>query len=380
MDNDLLKREFPVTQDRAYLNTGTTGLVPQSILSRVGCLLGEYYRRGPAAPEVRGRVRDQFDRARSQVADIMGAEVQEIAFLENTNEGMNAVVHGLGLQEGDEVVVTDVEHPVGRVPWEFLSRQLGIQVVVVPARDWRIGAEEVVAAFSPRTRVVSISHVSFTTSQVLPVGEICREARARGIFSLLDGAQGAGGINFSLRDLECDAYAFPGYKWLLGLEGSGALWVRRESWDQLGQYRVSLRGTETSDLDGYFEPRPGPRQFEGSTSSPFTYITLGESAAFLAEMGLDRVAEHSARLSDEFLSGLSSVPGGRPITPADQKAGMVTFVVDGKDPAGVANYLRESRQVIIRSVPRPSALRASFHLYNTEQDVERLLEGLKNLP
>lgn len=359
-----------------YLNTGTAGLIPRSILKQIGCLAKRFFSSGPARPDVRSELREAFDLARENTAQILGAQPEEVAFLENTTEGINAVVHGLGLGPGDEVVVTDLEHPAGRITWEFLARRMGIVPVVVAAREGRIRARDIIEAFSPRTRVLSISHVGFTTGQVFPVDRACRAARERGIFSILDGAQGVGLLDFSPRDLGCDAYAFPGYKWLLGAEGSGGLWVRREAWDRLAQYRVASRGTRKSEMDGFFEPWPGPRKFESSTIGPFPYIAMGLGSQYLMQLGLDSVERHSLDLSRRFIDGLSALAGIQLVTPPDERSGLVSFTVQGVEPPRVVDQLWEEHRIVLRSVPRPHALRVSFHLYNNVEDVQTLLLAL----
>lgn len=368
---------FPAAGRVAYLNTGTVGITPDPVLEDAVAALRWYHSTGPALPEPREFRRESKVAAGESLARFLGASRDEVEILEDTTAGINAAVAGLRLQRGDRVVVSDVEHYAGRVTWAYAADRLGLEIDVVPARGGLVEVEDVEAVLCGRTRVVSLSHVSFMTGSMIDAPALGSILRERGIFSVLDAAQSLGVLDVAAEDLGWDLVAFPGYKWCLGPEGTGGFYLAREAWDRLDPPAVSGGGMLERTLDGEYTLAPGARRYADSNPSLLDHFLLGGSLDYLGSVGLSKIEEYCRRLADAFVAGLGGIPGAELITPEDPRyrATLIVFTLAGADPEAVASGLFEAG-IHLRTVPGTGGLRASFHLYNTMEDVEALLHEL----
>jgi len=376
-----VRSDCPAAERLSYMNTGTTGLIPAPVLERLMGFVRWYNECGPALPEARERRTEQQDRARASLRNFFGTEDDEIEFVTDTTAGMNAVISSLPLHRGDEVLVSDIEHYAGRVPWAYSAQRTGIEVKVVPSRGGVVELDDIDRVVSDRTRVISISHVSFTTGGRSDIERIGAYARERGIFLLVDGAQAAGALDLDLGALDCDAYALPGYKWCMGPEGSGALYINSRAHEQLDPPVVALGAAEESNLDGQYALRRGARLFAPSTQGVMQSVGLGYALEYLARLDMKWIESRIETLTCRLIGQLDEMPPIDIITPRDfsRRAGLVTFRVQGEEAGEMKDAVEAflARGVDIRVVPRPSAFRASLHIYNDEEDIERLVELLR---
>ena len=377
MTVDELRAALPAATSRIYLNTGTSGPTPRPAAEAQIALLRLFVEEGFASPASLKAYAEALERARSSLARFLGCEAQSVALLHSTSEAIGTVAAGLRWKPGDEVIVSDLEHVSGIAPWLHLARTRGVRVVHLKSEGGTLRPEAVKAQVTERTRLDCISHVSYATGAVLSVEESCRIARDAGALSLVDGAQGAGCVPFDVASLGCDFYAMPGQKWLLGPEGTGALYVASRALEALEPTRVGWASLADEDAaGGGIVLSPAAKRFESGTVHAPAFAGLEAALRFLGSFGWDRVYERIRSLAARAREALRSVRGVRLVTPSDSPTGLVTFEVEGKSPERVVRELWEKRRIVVRSIPSPRAVRACFHAFNTEEELEQFIQAL----
>jgi L-cysteine/cystine lyase len=349
---------FPVLDRFAYLNAGTLGPLARPTLTAMEDRVRydqEQGRGGRAWFESMIALRT---RVREQVAQLLGAAPECLALTSSTSDGCNIVVAGLGLRAGDEVVTTDSEHPGLLLPLSVSGAR--VRVAEVAGRPTAEALERIVACVSPRTRLLALSHVLWTTGQAMPVGEL---KQATGLPVLVDGAQSVGAIPVDVGEL--DFYTVSGQKWLCGPEPIGALYVRDP--DALRISFPSYWAQQSIEPDGSFVPTEGAPRFDSGWIA--TPMLAGFEAALAAapDWRCERAAAIAA-LCRAALAETYEVIGDAPL------GTLVSFVPPG-DPADTAAKLYD-RQVVIRDLPRTGWVRASCGWWTNEDDIDRLVGGL----
>ena len=334
---------------------------------------------GPAYLEGAGLFARQADanaRAREAAAGLVNAGPDDVALTQNTTHGMNLGVAAIDWRQGDEVVSTATEHPGCLMPLHVAARRFGMKVNLVSTP---ITPEKIEAALTPRTRLIALSHVDWTNGEVLPLEEICALARDRGILTLVDGAQSVGNIPVDIPATGADMYAFTGHKWLLGPEGMGALYVRPD-FDAPGANTgyLSIEDPKSFDAEGNYDLHPGARRFEASTMSPVLaagFAAAAEAAYERGEAGLEGIRRRAEFLADL----LEKVPGVTLRSPRPAQTGLVSFEVAGVTANDAAERLLRER-FVVRYIPDPNPyVRASTHLFNTEEELEALARAVSGL-
>jgi L-cysteine/cystine lyase len=322
---------------------------------------------------------------RQAVAKLVQAGPETIAITHHTTDGMNIVSHGLNWQPGDEVITTDLEHPAGLLPLYVLRQQRGVTVKIIslPPED---SPEKIVARFeaaiSPRTRLLVFSHVAWNTGVRLPMEEIVALGHRHHVLSLVDGAQSVGAIPLDLPASGVDFYAMPGQKWLCGPEGIGALYVRPDRLSQVAPTFVgygTIAGTGSYDLTGHFMPTEGARRFEvGSVYRPAIQAMVTHLTWLAETIGWEWIQNRIEHLAEYSRTALSNLEKVTVITPPGPQAGLISFTLEGYDPARVVTKLAEAG-IILRFLQKPYALRISTGFYNSEADIDRLIDALQEI-
>lgn len=383
MDIAAIREEIPALARTVYLNTGGTGPSPR----RVTDAIVEAYRfleeNGPDAGPVRGRVREQAEAARRGLAAFVGADPDELAFTRSVSEGINIVAWGLRWAPGDEVIVTDQEHPTGLLPWYTLRDRCGVVVRTLPlVADADRLLDRLRGLLTPRTRLLALSHVTCENGLRLPAGKIATLAHANGVRVLFDGAQAIGQFPVDLHALGADFYASTGHKWLLAGYGIGTLYVRRAL---LGEVAVSWTGAgATEHLDRETGQRQwwgGARRYEFGNRLWPSYVGYGVAADMLREIGLDRIAARVATLAAALKRELAAIPGVAMLSPDDpaRSTGIVCFRVAGLAGDAVARALWERARIVCRAAFGGSAVRVSVAFFTTDDELTTLLAAVRRL-
>lgn len=352
------RAQFPVLERFAYLNAGTLGPLSRGTLEAMAerTRFDQQHSRGGRAwfddvLALRGRVR-------AQLAELIGASADRVALTGSTTDGCNIVVAGLDLGPGDEVVTTDAEHPGLLLPLHVSGAQ--VRVAEVAAWPTERALDAILSCITPRTRLVALSHVLWTTGQRMPLHEL---KRASGLPVLVDGAQSVGAIPLELGDL--DYYTVSCQKWLCGPDALGALYVRKP--DQLGIARPSYFAQKSIERDGAFAPTDGAARFDSGWLAPPALAGLEAALGGAPEWGFERGAE-VAELCRQAVGEKLDVIGER------TESTLVSFV-PRDDPAAVSARLYGSG-VVVRDLPGTGWVRASCGWWTNEDDIARLVAGL----
>ena len=241
---------------------------------------------------------------------------------------------------------------------------------------------KVEGALTDRTRMVFFSHIEYSTGLRMPVEGIRKLTAGRGIWMLIDGAQGVGHVSLDVGEIDCDFYAMPGQKWLLGPDGTGALYIRRSMIPLIEPVRVSGKWVTSYDHDGGVEPdADNVDKFIVGTSSAPLRAGFVEGIRFVSEVGVAAIEERATRLAGMLKARLAAMTHVQVLSPMDGpgQSGLVTFTIAGREPEETARHLWDTRRIVIRDVKYPSCLRASLDFFNTEEEVEKLADAVRSL-
>ena len=365
------------------LNTGSVGPMPAESAAAMA-QLADYERDfGRAQIEYWDESRQRIDEARAGVAAVLGGELDEVAITHAATDGMNVGTWSLDWRAGGRAVTTCHEHPAGVGPLYMICDRHGVELGFAEFSG-DASDDEIVGQFdrliTPGTKLVSISHVLWTSGLVMPVRRIADIAHERGALMLVDGAQAAGAIPVNVRELGADMYAIPAQKWLLGPEGLGALWVRRELLEDARSTFASYFTFATIDSRGSRTLTEDARRFQSVGFHRPSIVGMARSIGWLTMfVGLDFVYRRGAEMAHRAADLLAGIDGVTLLTPRDRMAGLITFRVAGWEPQAAMDELAARTFCIIRTVPMVDALRISVGFWTTEEEVDRFLEGVRLL-
>jgi L-cysteine/cystine lyase len=376
-----IRQQMPSTTSHIYLNTGTFGPLPDCVTQAMQECIRKDWQNGRLGSEAFEAIGTIYNSARSSVANLLNADVDEIALTDNTGEGLNIISFGLNWHEGDEVITTNHEHISLLAPLYQLRDRYGIVIRfadIGPSAELPI-LKAVADLVTPRTRLISISHVTWTTGAVLNIREVSYMGRKWGIPVLIDGAQSAGAIPIDVKTLGVDFYAIPMQKWLCGPDGTGALYVRKEMLrlvlpTYVGSWSIKHEEDfEWQLLDTAQRFEVGGRQ---------TAAIAGQAAVLNwleKTVGHKWLFERILSLSGYAHKALREVPGLTILTPRPGESGLITFTLEGGDDAQIVTHLRDKYNIYIRNIPSTKSLRISTGFYNTEEEIDKLVAALKEM-
>lgn len=364
-----LRADTPALHEDVYLNFGAHGPSPRYVVEAADEFVQTHEYDTGAGNDPYDVAFDAYDRTRDRVADFVGADTDEIALVESTTAGINAVANAIDWQPGDTVVRTDLEHPAGTLPWQRLERE-GVEVRVVETEDGRVDSDAFAEAVDD-ARLACFSAVTWTHGTRLPVAELVEIAHEAGALALVDAVQVPGQLPMDVTEWDADVVAAAGHKWLMGLWGGGFLYVDRAVAETLEPRTVGYRSVETPTADPY-EFAAGARRFEIGSSNPAPHVALAEAIDVIDEIGIDRIADRIHQLAGRLADG---VPGERLHGPVTPESGLVT--IDVGDPGATVERLA-AEGIVIRALPAPNAIRASVHAVNTRTEVDRLVDALES--
>jgi cysteine desulfurase/selenocysteine lyase len=391
-----IRQDFPILQrvilgkPLVYLDNAATTQKPRSVLDA----LANYYAYGNAnihrsVYKLSEEATQAYDGARARVQRFLNAKKPcEIIFTRNSTESINLVAQSFGrlmIGEGEEILITTMEHHSNIVPWQLLCEQTGAKLKVAPIDDHgQLQMDEFERLIGPRTKLVAVVHLSNSLGTVNPVAEIVKCAHQQGVPVLIDGSQAAYHMPVDVQALDCDFYVFTGHK-VYGPTGIGVLYGRESLLEGMPPYQgggdmiqsVTFDKTTYADL---------PNKFEAGTPHIAGAIGLGVALDYLTGVGFDRIMNHEKDLLDYGTAALSAVPGLRLIGTADQKASILSFVLEGVHPHDIGTIV-DTEGVAIRTGHHctqpvmdrfgvPATARASVAMYNTREEIDVLVHAI----
>lgn len=398
MDVKAIREMFPILNQEVnghplvYLDSAATSQKPLPVIEA----LDEYYRQYNSNVH-RGvhtlgtKATDGYEGAREKVRKFINASsTEEIIFTRGTTTSINTVAVSYGranVHEGDEIVITYMEHHSNIIPWQQLAKQTGATLKYIPLQeDGTISLDDVRNTVTSKTKIVSMMHVSNVLGTINPIKEVTKIAHENGAIMVVDGAQSTPHMKVDVQDLDCDFYTFSGHK-MCAPTGIGILYGKKHLLEQMEPVEF---GGEMIDFVGLYEStwKELPWKFEGGTPIIAGAIGLGAAIDFLEEIGLEAIKEHEHRLAAYALEKMSTIDGITIYGPkeADKRAGLVTFNIADVHPHDVATVLdtegiavragHHCAQPLMKWLNVSATARASFYLYNTEEDIDKLVEAL----
>ena len=378
-----VRAALPSLSAAIQLNTGSAGPMPAEVATAMREL--EDYERdfGRAQHEYWLDSLQRMDEARAAVAAVLGGDLDEVAITHAATDGMNIGTWAIDWRGGGRAVASCHEHPGGVGPLYSVCDRFGVELAFAEFAG-NAADDEIVALFdgliTPGTRLVSISHVLWTTGMVMPVARIAALAHERGALVLVDGAQAAGAIPVNVRDLGVDMYAIPAQKWLLGPEGLGALWVKHELLPDLASSFAGGFSFESADSRGTRVAHPDARRFQASNYHRPSVLGMARAIGWLTMyVGLEFVHRRGAAMTRRAVDGLAAIDGVELLTPRDRMAGLISFRIRGWDPQAALDELQARTFCIARTLPLVQALRISVGFWTTEDEIDRFLDGVRLL-
>jgi cysteine desulfurase/selenocysteine lyase len=393
-----LRQEFPVLHQEvngkylAYLDNAATSQKPNKVLETVG----NYYRRDNAnvhrgIHELSRRATVAYEGARERVAEWIGAsDSAEIIWTRGTTESINLVAASWGmdqLSEGDEILLTTMEHHSNIIPWQLVARRTGAKLKYIEMdQEGRLRLDELDSLLTDRTKLVTMTQVSNALGTINPVEEVIAAAHAKGALVLLDGAQAVPHMKVDVGALDADFYAFSSHK-MCGPTGVGVLWARRELLEEMSPYQgggemISIVGRDESTWAEL------PHKFEAGTPNIAGAVGAAAAVDFMEDVGYETIHAHERSLLEYALAGLSAIPQMEIFGPTklDLRSGVISFALGDAHPHDIATILdtegvairagHHCAQLVMKHFNVTATTRASFSMYNTTDDVDRLIAGL----
>lgn len=378
MHIERIRQELPATTAHLYLNTGTFGPLPICSVQAMQQQMQNELQNGRLGTASFERITEIYQTARQALARLLHTDEDEIALTANTGEGLNIISYGLDWQPGDEIITTNHEHISLLAPLYQLRARYGVVIRVAdlgPRAELPI-LEAVTDLITPRTRLVAVSHVTWTVGSRLDLTEMSSMCHERGIPVLVDGAQSAGAIPLDLPALGVDFYALPGQKWLCGPDGTGALYARREALNYVTSTYVGYWSTEDAHGEEW-KLQENARRFEVGGRQTASIAAQATSLGWLEEtVGHEWLFARIAELNHYAAQILPTVPGLQLLSPRPGDSGLLAFTLEGQNPDDVVPYLSEQHRISIRTIPDMNSMRISTGFYNTEEEIDILVKAL----
>jgi cysteine desulfurase/selenocysteine lyase len=393
MDINKIRNVFPVLRSNpklAYLDSAAMALKPDCVIDAVD----DYYRRlgvnvHRGVYQLSYMATDLYEEGRSTIAKFIGAEFDNVVFTRGASASLNLVAMSYGMtfvNEGDEVITTELEHHSSHMPWINVCKVKGATLKYVPLdSDGRITVEAFKKVLTNKTKVVAITHVSNVMGYVTPIKEIIKLAHEVGAVVSLDGAQSVPHMKIDVKELDCDFLSFSGHK-LCGPTGIGVLYGKKDLLEKMPPIEF---GGDMADTVYTHEMtfKMAPYKFETGTPMIASAIGLAKACQYLESIGLDEISKHEYYLKSLAVEGLKKIPGITIYNPTAE-TGIISFNIDGVHPHDAASVFDNDRvciraghhcaQLITRHLGTIGTVRASFYLYNTEEDVQVLVEAFKD--
>jgi cysteine desulfurase/selenocysteine lyase len=397
LDVGKIRKDFPILKTGIiYLDSTASSLTPEPVLEK----MLEFYRQYRGNVE-RGihrlsvKASEEYEGAHAKVADFINAKSSsEIIMTRNTTEGINMVASGLGWKKGDKIVTSVIEHHSNFIVWLRVRDKHNVQVEVVkpkePAIKGILDPADFERVIDDKTKLVAVTHVSNVLGTITPVKEIAEIAHEHGAYLLLDAAQSVPHMKVDVRQIGCDFLAFSGHK-MCAPTGSGVLYIREELIEEVEPLCIGGGTIDDVELDSYRLNR-SPRRFEAGTPNVAAAIGLGAAIDYLQQIGMKNIENHERRLVRKMYEGLIELPKLEVYGPEPEKrVGIISFNVGNLNPHDVALALDVSANIMVRSghhcalplsktiLGKQGSVRASIYIYNTDEEIEKLVSTVKEI-
>ena len=398
MNIDNLKKEFPIfnnkvhNNDLVYLDSANSSQKPQSVIDRVNDFYSnEFSNVGRSVHYLAVAATNLYETTRSSVQKYINAkDKNEIVFTKGATEAINLVANTFGqkfLNEGDEILLTELEHHSNYIPWHFLRKSKGIKIKFADVNDdGEITIENIEKKITHKTKLIGITHLSNVTGAILPIKEITEMAHSKGIAVLVDGCQGAPHLKLDMQDLNCDFYAISCHK-MYGPTGLGILYAKKKWLEELPPYQggggmikeVKKDSVSYGDL---------PNKYEAGTMATAQVIAFDQSIKFLEKIGIDNIIKHEKELIEYGLELLRKNNSVKIIGNPQKRGAVISFTIEGVHPHDIATILDEDGvairaghhccQILHDKLQISASARASLGIYNTKNDLDKLNSSINN--
>ena len=399
LDVARVRKDFPILdlqvngRPLVFLDNAASSQMPRAVIDRIAQYqTSEHANIHRAVHYLSEKATAEYEAARHKAQRFLNApEEREIIFTSGTTDGINLVAHGYGrkfIGEGDEIILTTLEHHSNIVPWQMVAQEKGAKIRVVPIDDrGEVLIDEYRKLFTPRTKLVGLTHVSNALGTINPVKDMIATAHAHGVPVLIDGAQAAPHMPVDVQDLDCDFYVFSGHK-ICGPTGIGILYGKAALLERMQPFK----GGGDMILSVTFEKTTYntiPHKFEAGTPPIMAAIALGAALDYVSGLGLDAISSHETDLLAYATELVNATPGVRIIGTAERKAAVLSFAVDGVHPHDVGTLLNEEgvairtghhcAQPVMQRFKVPATCRASFAFYNRHDEVDAFVAAIKKV-
>lgn len=372
----IVRDQFPLSRERIYLNNGTMGPSPYPVIQAVQKKMEAIDEMG----EYGG-----WDVARPKVAALLNCDEKEVSLTHNATEGIDVIACGLKLNRGDEVIMTTHEHVGNALPWLNRQKRDGISVkTFVPASTAAENLNRINDLITPRTRAIAMNHISCTIGQVFPGKEISKLGHDKGLFVMLDAAHPPGMMPIDVKDIGCDFFVSCGHKWLCGPKGTGFLYVKKELLDSVIPIWVGGGSDKGWTFDGKLEYADTAHRYDFATQNASLYEGLGAAIDFMTKIGFENIQRRTRALTSYFIKGLKELGDKVEIlTPEEEQshAAVTGFRLKNADMNKISTHLMEKYKIRVRNVGEAglNSTRISTHIYNSFEEVDVLMKGLKEI-
>jgi len=397
MDVESIKKEFPIfdnkvhNNDLVYLDSANSSQKPRVVIDRIYDFYSkEFSNVGRSVHYLAVAATNLYENSRVSVQKYINAkDKDEIVFTKGATEAINLVANTFGqkyLEDGDEVLITELEHHSNYVPWHFLRKSKNIKIEFAEINDdGEITLEEIKKKITKKTKIISVTHLSNVTGAILPIKEIVDLAHSKNIPVLVDGCQGAPHLKLDMQELGCDFYAISGHK-MYGPTGIGVLYAKKKWLEDLPPYQggggmiseVKKNGITYGEL---------PNKYEAGTMATAQVIAFNESIKFLEKIGIENIEKHEKELLDYSLELLAKNNSVKIVGSPKNKGGVISFTIEGVHPHDIATILDEDGvairaghhccQILHEKLNLPATARVSFGIYNTKKDIEQLCSSIE---
>ncbi len=390
-----LKKEFPLLKNHpslAYLDNAASTQTPSVVLETMNTYYTEYranIHRG--VYDLSAKATEKYEEVRTRVATFINASSEEIVFTSGTTHGLNLLADCIGrtLKPGDNVVLSRMEHHANLIPWQQAAKRYGFELrfIELKKQEFELDLISAKALIDERTKVVSIVHVSNSLGAINPIEKIISDAKKVGALTIIDAAQSVTHMPIDVQKLDCDALVFSAHK-MYGPTGVGALYARKTLLENMQPYLFGgdmIREVTYTDATWH----DVPWKFEAGTPNIAGVIGLGAAIEFIQSIGFEYIQKHEREITDYALKKLQTIEGVRIIGPLNNRIGVISFTIDGVHPHDIATILSDHNIAVraghhctmplMKLLGISGATRVSFGLYNTTEDVDRFVDGLKKV-